>query len=152
MGDAEQALGRFKLKVDDEISFVIPGEEGEFNGIIVQISAQDGAPALTMYLPDFPSGRYVTVLPGQVTAKILYSNVGLSRFEVADKVEYYNEKARRICSAWVYEIDQGHREIVIVARDKIFSRLPEELRIVPPPRSGASGTERRETDESSDQR
>lgn len=134
MEETAQSFGRFVLKSDDEISFVIPGEEGEFNGVVVQIFDQDGAPALTAYLPGFPRGAYVTVLPEQVTAKILYSNAGLYRFDVTEKVEYYDEDARRVCMAWVYEIDSANREIVVWARDKMFSRFPEELRIVPPPR------------------
>ena len=138
MDDAEIPFGRFSLKIDDEIAFVIPGEDGEFRGIVTEILEKDeGAPALSVYLPDFPHGRCVTVYPEEVTAKIFYSNAGLSRFEIAEKVEYYDDDARRICMAWVYEIDTANREIVVLARGKTFSRFPEELRLIPPPRLSA---------------
>ena len=122
------------FKVDDEIAFAIPGEDGEFRGIVTEIGDDAGEPVLAVYLPGFPCGDTVAVRAKEVTAKILYSNAGLARFEIAEKVEYYDEDARRVLVGWVYEIDSANREIVILARGRKFSRLPEELRIIPPPR------------------
>lgn len=130
------------FEVDDEIAFTIPGEEGEFRGVVAEIGEDAGGPALAVYLPGFPYGETVMVCPRQVTAKVLYSNAGLSRFDIAEKVEYYDEDARRVLLAWVYDIDTQNREIVVMARGKKFSRFPEELRIIPPPRLCEGRTER----------
>lgn len=78
MEDVERPFGRFALKIDDEVAFTVSGEEGEFKGVVTEILKDDeGAPALSVYLPGFPRGIYVTVYPKEITAKILYSNAGL---------------------------------------------------------------------------
>ena len=134
MKDAERPFGRFALKVGDEIEFVVP-DTGEFQGVVTEIAEQDaGAPVLAVYVPAFPCGKTVSVYPEEVTAKILYSNAGLYLFEIAEKVEYWDEDARRVLVGWVYEIDSANREVIIKARGRTFSRFPEELHIIPPPR------------------
>lgn len=143
------------IKADDEIAFVIPGEEGEYRGVVVKTPDSEGFSDIEVYVPGFPYGDTVAVDAKQITARVLYSNAGLSSFEDALKVEYWDEDARRILVGWVYDIDTANREIVIMARGRTFSRFPEELRIIPPPRlcengTGRNGKER--SDEPSDQR
>jgi hypothetical protein len=139
------------LGIDDEILFVAQDREGELRGVITAVTEDAGMPLYEVYVPDFPLGETVLVRRSEITFKILCSNTGLSAFEIADKVEYWDEEARRVCVGWVYEIDTQHREIVVLARGKRFSRFPEELRIVPPPRLRGKRDRKEMSDEQSDQ-